>query len=71
MNNAPTLVQRLLDLETNPTLLSFYTKSKCRHCLGRGKITRNLPTGIGTWTDQVSFCECVRKNLQQEIKSNG
>ena len=69
--NGPTLTQRLQDLETNPTLLSFYTKSNCKRCLGKGKITRSVPAFGGTWNTKEQFCECVYTTLKKEMQTNG
>jgi hypothetical protein len=68
--NGPTISQRIQDLETNPTLLSFYTKSKCKQCLGRGKVTRSLRGPFG-FVNQESICKCVYDNLHKEMRSNG
>lgn len=69
--NGPTLAARLKDLEENPTQLSFYAKSNCKHCNGRGRITRSVPAGYGTWEEKTDFCGCVLKALKQEMKANG
>lgn len=66
----PTLKERLKDLETNPTLISYYIKKGCKRCLGKGIITHSLRDGLG-WTERKVFCECVRKNLREEMKANG
>lgn len=62
------LQQRMRDIIENPHLISFYAKSNCRQCHGRGIITRNLPDGTGDWHERKDMCECVRKAVRKETK---
>jgi len=56
----------------NPDMLSFYAKKKCKHCYGRGYITRSMPAQVG---DTVGFakrkeiCRCVEKGIDTEARS--
>lgn len=62
----PTLQQRLADIKANPAILSFYVKSGCKKCNGKGIMTINLihPNVSGNL-----ICDCVLKALRKEVEA--
>ncbi len=62
------LNNRLKEVREQPHLLQFYAKSSCKHCNGRGYITRNLLRGA-QWRDSQELCQCVIRAIQKESKS--
>lgn len=70
MTMTTTTTQRFEDLLQNPHLIKFYSKRKCKSCLGRGY--RNLEIARGSsWVDKKIMCHCVKKAIlkeQRELK---
>ena len=62
-----TTQQRIDDLITNPHLLTFYAKTRCKDCYGRGvrTITSRVPH-TKQWIEDTSICHCVRKAVEKE-----
>jgi hypothetical protein len=73
----PTLANRLKDVVDNPIILSFYAQKKCKHCMGRGVVTRSLPPSEhyesneqlkNGWIKVSEICGCVKKSIKKEIR---
>lgn len=60
------LKTRLADIENNPVVISYYTKSGCRKCLGKGYTTNSVPFG-NRFVDEKVWCDCVLKSLRKEL----
>lgn len=68
---------RLKDLLNNHDMIKLYAKSSCRHCYGRGYITKidrrtkDKVTGQFTnFNERNEICDCVYKKMKKEIEES-
>lgn len=69
MTNNYTIQNERQDILNNTHLCRMYAKKSCRHCLGRGTITRSFPDtdifGKKTSFEIKELCRCVQKFLEK------
>lgn len=64
------LADELKEIAKNPELALIYAKKNCRHCIGKGWITRSFPVN-GQSLEREEICQCVYKKLKKEFGQHG